>query len=111
MVVSYVAFSGEVDFRFAVENASNRLEPIAGIRGANRQHEEAEPDGEHDKVQHEKLLAISVFELHTRPPFPRGYLDVHQPRTRLLLPSEPPLPATRGVGFRDGSDGDFIGIS
>jgi hypothetical protein len=97
MVVSSVAFSGEVDFRvdfrFAVENASNRSKPIAGVRVANRQHEEAEPDGEHDKVQHEKLLAISVSELHTRSRFLGTILmcinqgrDCYSPLSRRYVP-------------------------
>jgi hypothetical protein len=55
MAASSVAFSGEVEFRFAVENASNVSETIADDGVANRQGEEAEPDGEHDDVQHGML--------------------------------------------------------
>jgi hypothetical protein len=33
------------------------LKPVAGDRVADGQRKEAEPDGEHDDVQHEMLLA------------------------------------------------------
>jgi len=46
MEASSIALSGEVDFRFAVENASTPSEPIAGDRVTDRQRKETERDGQ-----------------------------------------------------------------
>src|SRR5712671_2450524 len=69
------------------------LKPIAHDRVADRQREEAEPDGEHDDVQHGMLLAANVdrwalsLRRRTLGSLFRNLLGVHQPRTRPLFPS------------------------
>ena len=37
------------------------LQPFAGIGVANARHEEAEAEGQHDDIPHEKLLAARAY--------------------------------------------------
>ena len=67
-----------------------RLKPFARIGVADRQGEEAEPDGQHDEVEHVVLLSG------------------HRPQHIGVRRSEPPSGATDHICFRGGAAGDDI---
>ena len=83
-------------------------EPVAGVGVADRQREEAKPEGQQDQVQH--LDAPSVRCRAVR---------AHNRCTSLTCikctngsrDSRRRLSASRGICFRDGSDINVIGIS
>ena len=75
-----------------MKKARENLKSFAGVGVAHRRREEAKAEGEHDKVQHEMLLCVVMRRPDERPSrFGGG--------------------ATRRIGFRDGSNGNVIGIS
>src|SRR4051812_21197933 len=69
-------------------------EPVAGVGVADRQHEEAESESQQHHVQHLVLLPSEAAQRGSQPS-PLGW--------RLL--------ASQGIGFRDGSGSNVIGIS
>lgn len=97
----------EAGERIVEHHGKASSEPIAGDGVADRQREEAEPDGQHDEVKH---LDVPCDSGCSGLRFSENHFDVRQQRAS-FLPSGPPLCATRAVCFRDGREVDVIGIS
>ncbi len=67
------------------------LQTLASVGVANGQHEEAQTEGEHENIEHEKLLAAAAAKT-TASAF------------------SAPGSASFVIGFRGERSGDFIGI-
>ncbi len=68
------------------------LQTLAGIGVANGQHEEAQTEGQHENIEHEKLLAAAAAKTAASAFSVTGG-------------------ASFAIGFRGGRPSDVIGIS
>ena len=108
--VDHQPHGDEAGERIVENHGKASSESIADNRVADRQREKADGGGHQDDVQHVGAPSNARFSARSRWLFARRSFDVSQ-ETHDLRFVDAQLPATDGIGIREGCEGNGIGIS